>query len=90
MPGREHAHVAQVDLEVLQAGGADQRDREPDDLDVGREVALAEQLGADLQHLARPAAALGLLAVHRAGVAEPERPRRAARRWSRRRARGWP
>ena len=35
----------------------------------------AQQLGADLQHLARPAAALGLLAVHRARVAQPERPR---------------
>ena len=35
----------------------------------------AEQLGADLQHLARPAAALGLLPVHRAGVAQPERQR---------------
>ena len=51
-----------------------QREREPDDLDVGGEVALAQQLGADLQHLARPAAALRLLPKHLAGVAQPERP----------------
>ena len=66
--------MAQVDLEVLQAGGPDQRDREAHDLDVGGKVALAQQLGADLQHLARAAAALRLLAVDRARVAEAKRP----------------
>ena len=66
--------MAQVDLEVLQAGGPDQRDREAHDLDVGGEVALAQQLGAHLQDLARAAAALGLLAVDRARVAEAKRP----------------
>ena len=44
----EHAHVSHVHLEVLQSGRAEQGDREPDDLDVGGEVALAQQLGADL------------------------------------------
>jgi len=55
--------VTQVDLEVLQAGGADEREREPHDLHVRLERSIAQQLGADLERLARPPAALGLLAV---------------------------
>ena len=55
--------MAQVELEVREAGGADEREGQAHDLDVGGEVALAEQLGADLEHLPRAAAALGLLAV---------------------------
>ena len=58
----------------LQAGGADECDREPHNLDVRREVALPEQLGAHLEHLARAAAALGLLPVHGPRVGEPKRP----------------
>ena len=72
-PGGQHAHVPQVDLEVLQPGGADEREGQPHDLDVRRESAVAEQLGAHLQRLPGAAAALGLLPVDLARVAEPER-----------------
>ena len=89
MPGASTPTWPRFTWKSCEARGPDQRDRQADDLDVGGEVALAQQLGAHLQHLARSAAALGLLAVHRARVAEPERPVGAARTWSRQRGRGW-
>ena len=74
--------MTEIDLKVLQAGGADQIEREPDDLHVRLERAVAQQLGADLERLAGPAAPLRLLPVDLARIAEPERqpgvPRRRA------------
>jgi len=78
--GREDPHVPQVDLEIPHACRTKERDRDPYNLDVGGQVPLAQQLRTDLEHLARPPAALGLLPVHRPRVAEPEGPRRARKR----------
>ena len=71
--GREHARVTQIELIVGEPGLAHEREREPHDLHVRVETRGAQQLGADLQRLARPAAALGVLAEHLPGVAQPER-----------------
>ena len=77
---REHAHVAQIDLKVLEPGGGQERQGQPYDLDVGGEVALAQQLGPDLEHLARPAPALRILAEHLARIAEAQRSCRVRKR----------
>jgi hypothetical protein len=79
-PRRQDPDVTQVDLKVLQAGGPDQLEREPHDLHIRLERAVSQQLGADLEHLAGASAALGLLAVDLAGIAEPERQLRAGER----------
>ena len=72
--GGEHPDVPQVDLEVLESRGGQQRQGEPDDLDIGGQVALPQQLGADLQHLAGAAASLRLLPEHLSGIAQPQGP----------------
>ena len=64
------AHVAQVDVQPADAGGGERRQQHLHDLAVGGDVAVAVQLGTDLQHLPRAAGAGGLRAQHTAGVAE--------------------
>jgi hypothetical protein len=61
--------VAQVHLEVAHSRCDQERQSKSNDLDVCIEVTLADQLGADLEGLARPAAALRFLTVNPARVA---------------------
>jgi hypothetical protein len=75
-PGEQRAHeadVAHVELEVAHAQLAQQPDGQPQHLHVRLGGSVADQLGAELEGLARVAAPVGALAVDLPGVGEPQR-----------------
>jgi hypothetical protein len=68
--------MAEVEVQARDAGRRQRRQQERDDLAVTFDAGLAEELGAELDHLARRAARRGARAQHAAGVAQPRDARR--------------